>query len=48
MKKILEKRNAELEKDPNLMSQLVYKVKQKDSAFSTKVEYFIFYIILLF
>jgi len=36
----LQKRANEIEKDPNLMSKLVYKVKQKDTAFSTKVLFF--------
>ena len=36
-KGILAKRANELEKDSNLMSKLLFKVKQNDNAFSTKV-----------
>ena len=36
-KEILVKRANELEKDSNLMSKLLFKVKQNDNAFSTKV-----------
>lgn len=36
-KEILAKRANELEKDSNLMSKLLFKVKQNDNAYSTKV-----------